>query len=307
MNWLRPSTSCLITYLNIVKYKCLRFSFLTRDVLLVSHDHLICTFLKHQFHATYKNIIYVMTMLPFIVGNWKANVNLDVLEDIKYDPDVLEVAIACPNLYFDDVRSRINDYVKVCGQDCSKFGEGAYTGESPAQFLKNKGIEYVIIGHSERRKYFNEDSDVLALKVQHALQAKLNIIFCIGEDRADREGKIYLNVLYNQFFSVVGKDITITIAYEPVWSIGTGILLDPHELQEIIKHIRKWADSINVKVRVLYGGSVKRSTIKDFRDVQGLDGYLVGGSSLTNELIQIISDYEDLKKESSEVRTSLED
>lgn len=246
-------------------------------------------------------------MLPFIVGNWKASVNLEMLKDVKYDHNVLEVGVACPDLYVDEVRSRIENYVKICGQNCSKFDEGAFTGETPARFLKNKGVEYVIIGHSERRKCFGEDSDVLALKVQHALQAKLDIIYCIGEDRADREGKNYLNVLYNQFFSVVGKDINITIAYEPVWSIGTGSLLDPNELQEIIKNIRKWADSINVKVRILYGGSVKKSTLKDFRNLKGLDGYLIGSRSLTNEFIEIIKEYEKIVKDFSESSNSLDD
>ncbi|KAF9763232.1 Triosephosphate isomerase [Nosema granulosis] len=235
-------------------------------------------------------------MKPFVVANWKANKNMDILKDINYNSDLFEVAIACPNLLIDDVRSKTKPYIKLCSQDCSKFNVGAYTGETPAKFLKEKGVEYVIIGHSERRNYFHEDSEILTMKAQNAFNAGLKVIYCIGEYRVDREHNRHLNVLYNQFFSVVAKDISITIAYEPIWAIGTGAVLEPKDMEEVIKNIRKWAKSINVNVRVLFGGSVDKHTIRRFRRIKGLDGYLVGGNSLNPEFTEIIRRFESVLK-----------
>lgn len=247
--------------------------------------------LKLCHYVLFKHKI-IAFMKPFVVANWKANANLKILKELKYDPDVIEVALACPSLYSTIVRDKMEPYIKLCAQDCSRFNTGRYTGETPAVLLKDVGVEYVIIGHCERRINFNEDAEILATKVQNALQYGLKVVYCIGESREDRENGTYLHVLYNQFFTAIGKDKTVDIAYEPVWSIGTGALPSPAEVQDIFKNIRKWADSINLNARILYGGSVSLQTIKDFKDIEGLDGFLLGSLSLSDDLPVFLKSYE---------------
>ncbi|EOB13686.1 Triosephosphate isomerase [Nosema bombycis CQ1] len=232
-------------------------------------------------------------MKPFILGTWKANEGMNMLEGLTYNPDIIEVCIAPPDIYMDDVRKNSPPHLKLASQNCSKFKEGPFTGETPASLLKKKGVEYVIIGHCERRLNFNENSEVLTLKIRRGLEAGLRVILCLGENCLDIEGVNRMSILYRQFFSTVGKDVTIDIGYIPVWSIGTGIAPSPKDLEETFRNLRKWADSINVKGRILYGGSLSSQNIENYLNIKGCDGFMLGNMSLVDdfhEVLKIIQD-----------------
>jgi len=168
--------------------------------------------------------------------------------------------------------------------------EGAYTGEISPVFLVDVGCRYVIIGHSERRKYFEEKGNLIASKIKSALEFKLLPIVCIGETLEQRERNETLEVLKTQFdeaFNSLNEDTftNIVIAYEPVWAIGTGKTATPETAEESHKFIRslikaKYSSKIADTSRILYGGSVKAGNIGEIIKKEDIDGALVGGASL---------------------------
>ncbi|MBN2236100.1 MAG: triose-phosphate isomerase, partial [Bacteroidales bacterium] len=188
-----------------------------------------------------------------VAGNWKMNKTFEEADDLLYaiaeplqklDLDQTEVILCPPVLYaemFTDIALENN--FSVGAQNCSNFASGAYTGEISAEMLKSMDLEYCLVGHSERRKYFNEDSKTLAQKVDLLLENEISPIFCCGEVLEDREA--------NKHFEVVGKQLfdglfhlsadeldNVIIAYEPVWAIGTGKTASPEQAQEMHAFIR---------------------------------------------------------------------
>lgn len=234
-------------------------------------------------------------MKPIIVGNWKANVNFDVYKDLPSESKNIEICMAIPYIYIPQARELSKKNVSIAAQDCSRFGIGPHTGEIPAEFLKNFDVKYVLIGHSERRAESTENVETLTSKINKALGAGLRVIYCIGENSYDRENNQHMKTLYDQFFTVVGQNIQLDVAYEPIYSIGTGMLPKKDDVQEVIDHIKKWSRNINVKGRILYGGSIDANNIEDFEDVKGLDGFLIGGSSLTTNFIEIVKKFDSMK------------
>lgn len=233
-------------------------------------------------------------MKPIIVGNWKANVNFDMYENLPSDSTNIEVCMAIPYIYIPKAREISKKNISIAAQDCSRFGIGPHTGEIPAEFLKNFDVKYVLIGHSERRAESLENFETLTSKINKALGAGLKVIYCIGENSYERENDIHIKSLYDQFFMVVGQNIQIDIAYEPAYSIGSGILPKKDDVQDVIDQIRKWSRNINVTGRILYGGSIDVNNIETFEDIKGLNGYLVGGSSLTPDFIDLVKKYDEM-------------
>ncbi|KAF5140641.1 triosephosphate isomerase [Vairimorpha ceranae] len=233
-------------------------------------------------------------MKPIVVGNWKANKNFEVFNKIPSNLNNIEVAIALPHIYIPQTVNYSKHHISISGQDCSKFESGPYTGETPSSFLKENHAKYVIIGHSERRRYFYENSSDFTTKINNALAAGLGVIYCIGENSLERESNEYMKVLYDQFFSVVGQGIKIDIAYEPVWAIGSGIIPKKEEISEVIEHIQRWSRSINVSGRILYGGSVSYDNIELLHSINKLKGFLIGGISLKTEFVDICEKYNSL-------------
>lgn len=189
--------------------------------------------------------------------------------------------------------------IHVAAQNMHQAEGGAFTGEISAQMLISVGVDIVIIGHSERRHYFNETDAVLADKVNTALRHNMRVIFCIGEELKDRESKQYLNVIFNQLTDGLfhlSKDQwkNIVIAYEPVWAIGTGETASPEQAQEIHAFIRqeierKYDKNVAENTSILYGGSVKPSNAKEIFSKPDVDGGLIGGAALVaDDFIAII-------------------
>jgi triosephosphate isomerase (TIM) len=183
----------------------------------------------------------------------------------------------------------LQDNVKVASQNVSVYGTGAYTGEIAAEQLVDFGIEWTLVGHSERRAYFHEDNSTVAKKVSNALDAGVSVILCIGETLDQRESGSTNDILKEQLDAVKEsvKDWSkVVIAYEPVWAIGTGKTATPEMAQETHAFIRQWInESVSAETgastRIIYGGSVNDKNAKDLIGQADLDGFLVGGASLT--------------------------
>jgi triosephosphate isomerase len=242
-------------------------------------------------------------------ANWKMNLTYDkaqtLLDEILGASITLEdqqqVVFAVPFPYLMLAKSEVSEEKGffVAAQNCSDKKSGAYTGEVSAEMLKSLNIDYCIIGHSERREYFNESNKMLADKVDICLEYKIIPIFCCGEPLAIREKgdqNAYVQTqLEESLFHLSGDQIKdLVLAYEPIWAIGTGKTASTEQAQEMHAHLRsvlagKYGSEIAGHVSILYGGSVKANNAVELFDCPDVDGGLVGGASLNaSEFIEII-------------------
>lgn len=239
--------------------------------------------------------------LPLMVGNWKMNNNITdsiklvtALKNLVKEPLGVEVVLAPPytSLYSVAVANQETSF-KLAGQNCYWEDEGAFTGEVSAPFLKDVGCDYVILGHSERRTLFGETDEMVNKKIHASLGADLIPIFCVGENLKERETKKTFEVIERQLRKGL-SDLTMhdlenfVIAYEPVWAIGTGNTASPAQAAEVHSFIRNFMAKLYDAptahhIRILYGGSVKASNIRDLMKVPDINGALVGGASLNAE------------------------
>ena len=241
-----------------------------------------------------------------VAGNWKMNndikKSLSLISDLlgKLPQTEAEVMIAPTfvNL-IPSVEAVKNSKIEVIAQNMHFAESGAYTGEISADMLTSIGVKTTILGHSERRAYFNETDESLSKKVDTALKHGIRVVFCIGEELADRKA--------NKHFEVVGNQIKnglfhlpaeawqhLVLAYEPVWAIGTGETATPAQAQEIHHFIRKtisdkYGKDVADNVSILYGGSVKPDNAKEIFAKEDVDGGLIGGAALkADDFVSII-------------------
>ncbi|WP_282044413.1 triose-phosphate isomerase [Winogradskyella flava] len=235
-----------------------------------------------------------------VAGNWKMNNGLIQTESLivelkkqtkTSDAEVM-IAPTFTNLWHAFQSTRQDD-IEVVAQNMHFAENGAYTGEVSAGMLKSLGIKTVILGHSERRAYFNETDESLAKKVDAALANDMRVIFCFGEELSERkagnEEAVVENQIKNALFHL-GADAfkSIVLAYEPVWAIGTGETASPEQAQDMHAFIRrtlatKYGSEIADSVSILYGGSVKPNNAKEIFIKPDVDGGLIGGASLKAE------------------------
>lgn len=212
-----------------------------------------------------------------------------------------EVMIAPPYPYLiTAVESVDTRYVSIGAQNMYYEKEGAFTGEVSPLMIKDCGARFVIIGHSERRKYFFETEELLKKKICSAIEIGLIPVYCVGEKLEERNEKRHFDVVKRQIEEAL-KDIdfdmqNLVIAYEPVWAIGTGVNATPEQAEEMHLFIRKIISEIKDSptsdgIRILYGGSVKDSNIDSLMRMENIDGVLVGGASLKAEQFTRIIDY----------------
>ena len=233
-------------------------------------------------------------------ANWKMNLTLqqaekllDELHTIPYDLDKDQVVIfGVPFPFLLQIENKLagRNNVFVAAQNCSDKKSGAYTGEVSAEMLKSIVVDYVIIGHSERREYFNENHAMLADKINLCLEYGLKPIFCCGEPLLIREAgtqNSYVETqLQESLFHLTADQLTgFVIAYEPIWAIGTGKTASNEQAQEMHAHIRsvmagRYGSVLANSISILYGGSVKANNAKDIFGQPDVDGGLVGGASL---------------------------
>ncbi len=242
----------------------------------------------------------------FIGGNWKMNLNhlegkefVEKLLQLIRNNEKKEIVIFPPFTTLFTVSEVIkNSKIKLGAQNVHWEDKGAFTGEISPQFLIALGCEYVIIGHSERRKYFLENDEMINKKIKKSLSTNLKPVFCVGENLEEREKGETLQVIENQLKKGL-KDIKelngMVIAYEPVWAIGTGINALPAQANEVHSFIREfisqnYGKKISENLRIIYGGSVNKDNIKDLLKEEEIDGALIGGVSIKlNEFAQIIN------------------
>ena len=233
-----------------------------------------------------------------VAGNWKMNNDLGqteaLLADLKKYTKIsyasVMVAPTFTNLWH-AYQSLKGTNIEVIAQNMHFAKNGAYTGEISASMLKSIGVETVILGHSERREYFNETDELLAKKVDTALENNMKVIFCFGEVLADRKSgnheKVVESQIKNALFHLEASSFTnIILAYEPVWAIGTGETASPEQAQDMHAFIRKtllnkYGSDVSENVSILYGGSVKPNNAKEIFSKPDVDGGLIGGAALS--------------------------
>lgn len=220
----------------------------------------------------------------------------------EFEFNKVDVLLAPSFVTLESLRENLKDEIKVAGQNVSEFDDGAYTGEVSTSMLKDIGVEDVIIGHSERREKFSESDEIINAKVKKALEDDLSVILCLGESlEVKEEGKEIDFVRDELLKSLDGvEDLgNLTIAYEPIWAIGTGKTCSSEDAEITCKEIRNIINEkygeISQKTRILYGGSVKPSNAGEILSKENIDGVLVGGASLkASDFIEIIKAGENL-------------
>jgi len=241
-----------------------------------------------------------------VAGNWKMNNGLsetiELINDLKQnlsDSDV-KVMIAPSYPFLKTAVDQVGDgSIEVISQNINDNKSGAYTGEVSIDMLNSIGVNTTLIGHSERRAYYNEDDALLLKKINLALESNMDIIFCFGEELKDRKSNSYFDIVKAQLENTVMKLEpnswkNIVLAYEPVWAIGTGETASAEQAQEIHKFVRNcisehFSSEIADNVPILYGGSVKPSNAVEIFNMKDVDGGLIGGAALNaHDFVEII-------------------
>jgi triosephosphate isomerase len=236
-----------------------------------------------------------------VAGNWKMNKTASEALDLANEVSKLvksevsadiQVIMATPALYLSEVNKAIAGIsnLAVAAQNCHEKASGAYTGEISAAMLASAGVNYVILGHSERRQYFNETNEQLAAKVDAALANGLTPLFCCGESLALREGGNFLEYVAQQLteslFHLSAADFSkVVIAYEPIWAIGTGLTASSEQAQEMHAYLRvhlakQYGQAAAEACSILYGGSCNAQNAQELFACADVDGGLIGGASL---------------------------
>ncbi len=235
-------------------------------------------------------------MKKFLIANWKMSLLKSDVESycnqISSIPsfDKIQVVLSPSFIHMHIVYDAIKKFkgISLCAQDCSAFTSGSHTGDISVNMLKEYSCEYVIIGHSEKRKSYNEDEEILSEKLERACECGIRPIYCIGEDLdARQEGRV-LQKLRQQLRDIGLQRITNSnaiIAYEPIWSIGTGLTPSPAQIEEVARFINDMLPSH----KVVYGGSVTHENAEEISSISGISGLLIGkAASDINSFIKIV-------------------
>ncbi|HNS16454.1 MAG TPA: triose-phosphate isomerase [Bacteroidales bacterium] len=248
-----------------------------------------------------------------VAGNWKMNKTfqeaeelLSEISDLLAEREEQDVrVIMCPSLVFLELAIDVSyeGQFVVGAQNVSEYENGAYTGEISSEMLRSMDVSYCIVGHSERRKYFNESDEMIKNKVDRLIQSNLSPIFCCGELLAEREETKHFDVVKNQlqkslFHLSADEFRKVIIAYEPVWAIGTGVNATPAQAQEMHAHIREliqkhYNKEIAQRTAIIYGGSCNAANARELFSNPDVDGGLIGGASLkAKEFVAIVASFD---------------
>lgn len=240
-----------------------------------------------------------------VVGNWKMNMTRSETKEFltcmkeRIKEETTEVAFAVPFTDLDVANSVIDGTnILLAAQNVHYEPRGAYTGEISIEMLKELNVRYCIVGHSERRQYFNETDLDVNKKAKALIENNISPIICVGETLEERENNTHLEKIESQVKKAIADiDIrnvqNVIIAYEPLWAIGTGNTATPEIAEEICSYIRykvaeMYGISVSNNIRILYGGSVNENNAKEFFAKDNIDGALVGGASLKTSFVEII-------------------
>lgn len=237
---------------------------------------------------------------PILAANWKMHKNkaevVNYLEQIKdqLDPEKYETILFVPTVFLDLVASNKSQFL-LGSQNIHYQDQGAFTGETSVKMLVDFNLDYTLVGHSERRAYYNEKDGDVNLKIKQALRYNLKPMVCVGEDLKTREAGKTKQVIDTQI-KIAFLDLTseeaekVVIAYEPIWAIGTGKTPSADEASQTIKEIRDtlkslYSHKVSDQIRILYGGSVNQNNLKGFLEKEDIDGALIGGASLDSKAL----------------------
>ena len=252
-----------------------------------------------------------MSRTPTIAGNWKSHMNPEqttefvaAVKDKLPDPSKLESLICAPAVDLDALRKAAKgSNLHIGAENCYFEDEGAYTGETSPKVLKEMGMDYVIIGHSERRGYFHETDEDINKKAKAIFANGLKPIICCGESLETREANKQEDWVVAQIKAALDgltaeQVSSLVIAYEPIWAIGTGKTASSDQAEEMCKTIREtvkdlYNEETAENVRIQYGGSVKPANVKELMSKPDIDGGLVGGASLKPESYLELVNYQD--------------
>ena len=245
-----------------------------------------------------------------VVGNWKMNLqrkeSLDLVGKVisLLENQDVEVVLAPSYTCLYKVNKMCADlsFIQTASQNISKNKKGAFTGEVSAEMIHSMGVKYTILGHSERREYFNESNQDLKSKVNLSISNDLDVIFCCGESIEQRDSDIHFDWIKSQIeeslFHLSEEEFSkIIIAYEPIWAIGTGVTASSFQAEEVHAFIRslifdKYGDNVSSNCSILYGGSCNPNNAKELFSKENIDGGLIGGASLeANSFIEIIKSF----------------
>ncbi len=235
-----------------------------------------------------------------VAGNWKMNIEHaegkelinDILSGLSNVEESKQVIICPPFIHLQQAAELVHgtSHVSIGAQNCYTEASGAYTGEVSAAMIKSTGAGSVILGHSERREYFNESNEMLAQKVNIALENGLQVIFCCGEAKEIREAGTQNSFVEGQikdslFHLSAEQMANVVVAYEPIWAIGTGLTASSDQAQDMHAHIRsvlaaKYGQELANNTSILYGGSCKPTNAAELFACPDVDGGLIGGASL---------------------------
>lgn len=244
-----------------------------------------------------------MKKSKFIIANWKMNLTINSskkllknFESTLSNLDSNVEIVICPQFPLIPILSEFlgfNSRISIGAQDCHYEINGAYTGETSIELLKELNCKYIISGHSERRSGKFESSEIVRKKIDRIFDYSLIPILCVGETLEDRRSNNYLDIISRQLLESMPENINqILVAYEPIWSIGTGLIPDLLQINEVAKHIKLCIKESNKKVEdlsVLYGGSVNSNNFLDIINLSDIDGSLVGGASIkSNEFNKML-------------------
>ncbi len=238
-----------------------------------------------------------------VAGNWKMNLDFGQADELLFSigdnmeknvPNDVELIICTPFVFLEMATDFAQTYdYKIGAQNVSQHNSGAFTGEISAEMLSSMDLEYCIIGHSERRKYFGENSEMLTKKVNLLLENDIQPIFCIGEQLEEREAGNHFEIIKDQIengvFHLSEEEFAnVILAYEPVWAIGTGVTASPEQAQEVHAYIRsllvqKYGQEVADNTSILYGGSCNAKNAKELFSQQDVDGGLIGGAALKSD------------------------
>lgn len=235
--------------------------------------------------------------IPFIAGNWKMNKTRDEALEFIYavnralpKTSEVETAVFAQAPHLRSLVKRQGDFLRIGGQNMHYDESGAFTGEISPRVMQDQGVKYILVGHSERRAYYNETDDSVNKKLHAAFKHNLLPIVCVGEVLEDRESGRTFEVVERQtkgaLKGLTASQVTdLVIAYEPVWAIGTGKTATAEMANETCGDVRKvveglYGKEVADKVRIQYGGSVKPANIKELMSQEHIDGALIGGASL---------------------------
>ncbi len=229
-------------------------------------------------------------MSKLIIANWKMNNTIsDALNFAKYlkkhAKKQKSMVVCPPSTMLYEFSKSVKGVCSVGAQNCHYENSGAFTGEISPAMAKDAGAEYVLVGHSERRKNFNEDNEIISKKIASALKAGLKVIFCVGETLEEKNK--YKSVLKKQILEglkLANNLENVIIAYEPIWAIGTGKVATLADIEKVHLYIKGLIEeNFGTEIKVIYGGSVKPSNSEEILELADVDGVLVGGASLIAE------------------------